>query len=747
MNLDNIYEYEEYDKVVFSSLIDKARALNFVYPKFVRTNNNILVACDVANLFKTNFFLFRDCVESNGFYKKNTRGNKLYNRINQSTMVFCSDALRSLDMALSSANVPLAMRIMKSIYDTLVLSTAINTDSLKKKSCLTEKQLSKYATLLSNIHDEDDLFYVNKIRAKLKQNDLNSVPSQFSSFNLSLDWLTPLFSAVGENKIKSIFNKSYEQLVQNISVEDITKILGIFEFDFINQMAVPFYEYSIVDIYMNNKNPAITPLVFDDINELGISYYSKYEESFLLDSLKLLPKLFVTYFKTTSIQNNDLLSWFSKVNTDIVLKPFSNYKRDYYPEGGASKEVQRISFERGNESSYVNIVNDFKQQAKLGSSYYIDNQNYYVNLSECNIDPMFIKVMKGLINIDSDEKKESINKYFSNYKDTYIVSDDAFCVDKNNPRWAKDRHNYCSSSYEGQVNNNFSGDLAYKWQSVFKSLLNGFRFHDIKKLPIEAQCNFFNLKEPKRIFINYNADNKYKMEDELATGQFLISCVQSFTNVCNLILVNDIASALNETKKLYDSIIIKTYIGIKNKQEVKGVVVDQGDLTVFKFLSDAMNYTTINIQLTNDKKELIEGNIFPSKVYNSDEANNFYRMKHPKIIRDMMEEHELFSFTGDDGLNSVDDIASYLSNNIGLDVSVSTFNRLYISNLSKKVPFFSTKEISDNTLSLMILDFASLINRTLQYDIMSNIIDKKSITKVIDVVNYMLKRDLGEIDV
>lgn len=749
MNFINIYEYSDYDKEAFADIIERVKSFNFISPKYVVSDDSISVACDVVSLFKTNFFIFKDYIEFHGFYKEKIEINKIYNRTNKSAIEYYSNALRSLDMAVASSNIPLAMRIMRSLYESLVISIALNYRLANQKLSILNKSAIERAESISkgvDIKDNDDDYYINKIAEKLKNNDINSIPSLLASFESSLNWTVPLFKTFDESKIKKIFNKSFEQLSENIKIEDITKVLGIFEFDSMHQMTSPFYYYSIVDIYLNSKNPTITPLYFDNANELGISYYSNYEKAFFLDELKQLTSLFSIYFRSTSFNDNKLLDRFEKVNEDIVLSPFLNIPDNYYPKSRAKTGVRRISFDIGNESSYVNIVKKFRQQAKNGDNYSIKKDDYYKNLEFCNIDSMFIKIIKNIIKSESIEEKESINNYFATYKDNYIVCDDAFSIDSNNPRWFDNERYLLYGYYNGLVNENHSSNLAYKWQNVFKSLLNGLRFYDIKKLPIEAKCKLFENAESKKVFINYNSENIYKKE-ELATAQFLISSIQSFTNICNLILINDASTALNEAKKLYESIILKTYIGIKNKKDFRGVILDQEKLTVFKFLSESMNYTTINIQLTNDKKELIERKVFPTKEYESERAEYFYKMKQPKLIKDIMNNNKPFSFTAEDELHSINDIAKYLSNKIGLDVSVSIFNRMYLLNQSINSPFFSDDDVSDNTLSLMILDFASLLNRTLPYDIIADLIDDKRLKNVMDIINFMIKKDLGEINV
>ncbi len=746
MDFDNIYDYCDYDEVCFSDILESAIASNFFTTKYVRSDDSISMASDVLDLFTAHFYIFRDYAESHGIYKSSSKLNALYNRTNKSTLAYCSNALRSLTMAVSTANIPLAMRIMRSLYETLVISTALNYKLSNQKTSVLNKSATKKAESICGVDENDDKFYINKIKEKLNKNDINSTPSRFSSFDCSFDWTAPLFESFDESKIKSVFNKSLEQLLDNIEIEDITKILGLYEFDSMHQMTDPFYHHSIIEIYSNSKNPTISPLCFDDPNESGLSYYSKYEEAFFLDEIKQLGPLFSTYFRSTALKSKKLINRFDRVNEDIVLSSFSYYSDDYYPDSESPKRVKRISFESGNESSYVNIVKNFKQQAKDGISYNIDKDDYYKDLEECNIDPMFIKILTGLTKSDSTEEMESINNYFSTYKDNYIVSDDAFFIDENNPRWFDKNKPRLYGYYDGLVNEGHSSDLAYKWQNIFKSLLNGLRFDDIKNLPIEAQYKFFETSDYKKIFINYNAENHYSKE-ESAIAQFLISTIQSFTNICNLILINDASTALNEAKKLYESIIIKTYIGIKNKKELSGIVENQDNLPVFKFLSEAMNYTTITIQLTNDKKELIESNLFPQNEYVEEKAEKFFSKKHPKLIKDMIDETKLFSFAADDDLHSIDDIALYLSNTIGLDVSASTFNRMYLSNLSINVPFFNDGDASDNTLSLMILDFASLLNRTLSYDIISDLIADEYLNKVVDVINFMIEKDLDEIDV
>lgn len=746
MDFDNIYEYSEYNEARFSDIIKSAMVSKFVSPRYIRFDDSITIASEVVTMFKTNFFIFKDYIESNGIYRRKSRFNELYNRTNKSSLVYFSNALRSLDMAVASANIPLAMRIIRSLYESLVIIIAINYELDSQNSAVLNKYVKRKMESTGKLVVNDDKYYVNKIREKLNKNDINSTPSLFSSFECSLDWLTTLFESLDESKIKSIYNKSLEQLLVNIEIEDITKVMGIFEFDSMHQMSGPFYYHSIVDIYLNSKIPTMTPLSFDDLNEVGISYYSKFKEAFFLDELKQLGSLFSTYFKSTAFNNVDLIRRFDRVNLDIVLSPFNRYIENYYPESNSPISVKRISFEIGNESSYVNIVKNFKLQSQEGECYHINNDDYYKDLEKGNIDPMFIKILKGLIKTGSLKEMESINEYFSTYKDNYIVSDDAFFINQDNPRWIDKNRHQLNNYYDGLVNNNSSSNLAYKWQNVFKSLLNGLRFDDIDKLPIEAQYKLFKTGEYKKIFINYNAENIYK-KDELSTAQLLISSIQSFTNICNLILINDVSTALNEAKKLYDTIIIKTYIGIKNKKELRQVIINQEDLTVFKFLSEAMNYTTISIQLTNDKKELIEGNLFPTKEYDGEKAEKFFALKQPKLIKKMIKENELFSFAADDDLHSIDDIAFYLCNKIGLDVSVSTFNRMSLYNKFLNAPFFTEGVISDNTLSLMILDFASLLNRTLPYDIISDLISNESLINVMSVVNFMIEKDLGEINV
>lgn len=746
MDFDNIYNNEEYDDVLFSDIFNRVKSSKFFYPKYMERNSNLSVACEVIELFKTNFFMFNSYLESECIYTKSNKVTSLCSRINHSTRDFFYNSLRSLNMAIANSNVPLSMRIINSIYETLVISTSINYGLVNNDSSELYQSITKRCSVVNKINCSKDSTCISDMKNKLHKNDINSIPPSFEYFYNSLQWLSPLFKDCDENKLSRIFNVPLDSIIKDFNVDDLGKILGIYQFENLHEMTKPFCNYSIVDIYLNNKNPSLTSLDFDEINERGISYYSRYEEALLLDSLKQLPILFEIYFKSIPNMQTEMVSRFSRANYDFVLNPFRTYTTRY-PDGENQKPVQIISFEKSNESCYASIVEKFKIQSKLKKGYFVTKEDYYKKLEFCNIDPMFIKIIQGLVPTVSIDEQAFVNNYFTTYKDNYVVSDEAFSIYDNNPRWNDLNSSLFDGFYKNQVNTNSSSKLAYKWQNVFKSLLNGIRFNDINKIPIEANCDFIGLDKGKKVFINYKVDNEYNLKGEFATGQFLISSIQSFVNICNLILINDFASAIRESKKLYESIVLKTYIGFKNSQEAKYAQIEQENLTVFKFLSEAMNHNSINIQLTNDKKELFEQNIFPTKEYNCVIANNYFSRRIPKIIKDMINNNEWFSFADNDDLDSFDDIANYLSNYVGLDLSLSSYDQIYVSNFSLNVPFFSTHCVSDNVMSLLILDFASLLNRTLPYDIITEIVDNKSLTKLMDIVSYMLNEDLGGIDV
>jgi hypothetical protein len=692
---------------------------------------------DLSLLFEANFMQYKMFCESNGIYKDESNNN--YNYINKSTLESIAKALNSLRCALASVNIPLSMRIIREIYDTLIVSIAINQGELENKKGYLysnyDSELAKY-----NSDDVSDSYYIDRLIKKIDGRKIFDDVCDFSLFDLDLSFTYPLFRQLDKDKECVNIKKPNKNKKQKIKTVDLAKILNLHDMDYIYEMTQSFYSYSLLNQFFDSEYYAVSPLDFPDDNRKALCIYINLNKVYLLQALKQLSKLLDAYFGSCFTNG---LERYKAVNKQII-KECCNLSVDYFEKIEDFSFSNQMSFEDSDEAKFVSILKDFKQQKMNGEQYHIENDKFYPSLTRCNVDPTFIDIMRGKISIDTDRDKDSINKFFNDYKQCHLVTDECYHINHE-----MDVDTMFGTVYDdklpGFYNIKRSGDLAYKWMNIFRSFLNGIRFSDTQVFPIEAYVKSDINSDMRKIFILNNAQNVYKKNVENNIDQLMISCVQMFCNMCNSIILNDESTALNEARRLYDAIVIKTYLSATFFEDYYSDK-DGNQSRLISYLNDSVLADEIGLIRTKNKKIVEESHLFADKRYNEKLEKRYIDRCTTDIERKKIDTFKPFSFTLSDNLKSVNDIADFLYNEKGIDVYLVTFNKMLDSYAAFTAPFLNKGGSNDDALVLMILDYASLLVRTTGIDLIITATDSSRINRAVSVLNYMLKKDLKLLD-
>lgn len=618
-------------------------------------------------------------------------------RVDKRVIEYLSISLKTLRMALATANCSFAMRITEGIYRTLILAIALNIKDDDGKYILLKTYLDeKYLFDFSDESNEDYIKRISYNSESIVSFELLNFKKK-NLFNDDLSWTYPLFKILdSENLLCNIRNPEDKY---KITLDDISRVLVMNSYDIIPCTSEAFNTYSSFEHYFDAKNPVIPPFDFAEDKKYSFFFnFSRFSIGNVFSSVLYMTSMIVEFLY--SIEINEKLS----------------------------KKFNDISFQI-TESLYNldSKVDDIKNPKKT-----LMNEPFAAtNMNEVrNNDDMFAKILNGMVDVSSDKDKEAINEYFVTYRDKFLVSNEVYGVE----------HVFVSNQISSE-------SIALKYMNCFRSLLNGLRFSKYERYPSKSKY------DKKKVFPDNNkifkkASNQiFKSKYEDLSFENIITSYQLLANVCNSVIIGDKDNALIEAKHLYETIGLKTALFRWDMENF----FDEKDI---EKVSSYLRYQEANMQngLTSLLKCEFAKFIEKDEVFNDipfdKVTENKYKTKFAKDSGfETFPVMDNFKFTKINSINSYETLFKYLSDKKEMNIVLSQFDRMYKQHNKLSMPFFDDDDIKDQDLILLILELAEILVQTTLFDTIVMFLKDDNIDIVIDTVLYMIKSDLAMIEI
>jgi len=695
----NIFEwdFEKADYLDFNFKLFEIMIENYDDIKYVDYDDEKLYYLfEELSLFNIIYYQFEKYIKEHN--SLNSVTEKEIKRVNERVIEYVSSSLKTLRMALSSANCPFAMRITEGIYRTLLLAIALNVRDdegsyILLNSYLEEKKLFDFS-------DESNEAYAKRIGynsgavlsfdlVDFKENNL---------FHDNLSWTYPLFQFKDPKNLKC--NIKGEADKGKITLDEISRALGMHSYDIIPYTAGAFNSYSVFEHYFDAKNPVISPLDLAEEKYFSFHFnYSRHSIGDIFSSVLTLTSFIAEFFDATVIDEK-LSKKFNDISFEIT--------EGLYDLDGRIDDIKNPKKSLMNEPFAPKNKNEVR-----------------------NNDDMFARIFNRKVKVSTDKEKEVIDEYFTTYRDKYLVSNDVYGVD----------HIFKSSRISSE-------SIALKYMNCFRSLLNGLRFSMDDKYPSKSKFNkndsFLDNNSENKIF--FKASSKvFKSKEENISFENIITSYQIMANACNSVIIGDKANAINEAKHLYEVIGLKTALFRWDMEKTFDEELNDETSSYFKYqkVSIENGLTTL---LKCEFTKFIECEEILSEVSFDKAVEKKYKAEFVKESDfDSFPHLDDFKFTNIDSINSYETLIKYLSVEKDMNIVFTQFDRMYKQYNKLSMPFFGSDDIKDQDLVLLVLELAELLIKTTLFDTIEMFLKYENFDIALETVLYMIRGDLSRI--
>ena len=639
-----------------------------------------------AALYYTLFTYYTEFLETHNLFTS-TSSLKELNKFNRNFIYNIKDRLRVLTINMDIGCYPHAIRILREMYKSIIIAIAINEDDESGNNILFD---SFYKRILTT---KTDLFNLKSFCANVMKNCEESVtegiPTKYKteSFYDDLSWTYPLFLKLDPEHKMVKFDDSYPVGNKNIDIKDLAKVVLDSNFEILDLLTEPFEHYSTVEYFINANSYSYPSFNFDDEIERAL----RDDEEVVFESIKYCLSYMISLI-TSYLSKTQLPSYLSALLLNIGhlnMDMFNNLT-----------EEDIANLDNKNEVSIF--------QSKILTSF-------------TNLDSTFIRIISHDVSVKDDEERKVIDEYFSSYREQFLFSNDVLFYEQTI-----------------KIDNFSSKNMAIKYSNIFRSLLNAMRFQGEKN----KDAKFSKLVKVKDIaedfyegFGNlyvYDGDVDISFSD--SEGDIMcISAVQLFINVCNSILIDDFNGVLEESKQLFESILVHLYIYNVTMKNGDSFRLDSSFIHEFyeknlEHFVSSFNFAELVIM--NETFQAMDDDFFSVS-----EVKGTVRIESSKYLFELGNNHSISGF---------DDLAFYLSES-GVNVKVEMFEKLYNA-YNKKSSMFKKKDaVEDELLSLIVLDLASMLFKTLRHSGLSLLNSMDTLEEIENLGFYMIKNDLRKI--
>lgn len=694
----NIFEWNfeenklfDYDVLLFEIMIE-----NYDYIKYVDYDDDKLYyLSEELSLFNIIYYQFQSYIKEHNSLSSITENEII--RVNERVIEYVGTSLKTLRMALITANCSFTMRISDGIYRTLLLAIALNVRDDEGRYILLNSYLDEKH--LFDFSDDSNEVYAKRISCN------TGIAMSYELLNLKeknlfeddLSWTYPLFQFKDPDNIYC----NIKDEKSKITLDDISRVLGMNSYDIIPCTAEAFTSYSAFEHYFDAKCPVISPFDFEE--DKKDSFYFNYSRHFIGDifsSVLTMTSFIAEFFDSMDI-DEELAVKFDDISFEIT--------ESLYDLDGKIDDIKSPNISLMKDPFIAKNMNEVR-----------------------NNDDMFARIFNGDVKVTTDKDKEVINNYFTTYRDNFIISNEVYGVD----------HVFTSSSI-------LSESIALKYMNCFRSLLNGLRFSKDKKYP--SKSKFSN----KDTFLDNSVNNKllfkasttvFKSKSEDLSFLNIITSYQIMANVCNSVIIGDKANAIKEAKHLYETIGLKTALfrWDMEKSFTKNLTDETSSYLKYQKANRKNGLTSLFKSACSQFIESEE--MFKDAPFNKINENK-YKMKFAKVSGyDYFPEFDDFKFTKIDSINSYETLFKYLSDEKDMNIVLTQFDRMYKQYHKLSMPLFGDDDIKDQDLVLLILELSEILIHTTLFDAIVMFLKDDNIEIVLDTVLYMIREDLARIE-
>ncbi len=681
INFDNIFEmFDSYGNPEYTKMIEEVLDHynnNLHFEKEGAYNNGADHVLQMKiGLYYTTFSFFKDHL--NSYKLLDQSGNKDVDKINNDIVAYIFNAIRHCLVSSSTANHPLLLRSIRELYEIVIIGIAINQINEKGQYVL----LSSFKERVDSISYKsfNKKSFIRDLKSNLKKtvDDRTYFSYGVNSFTDDLQWTYPLFKMIDPYHKRVKLEKCDDCDSWNITISNLAHLLEVKGSNIVDFETAAYKHVSIFEHFSNSINPTIHRMEFgDEVGDLYTANINKIRESCKSASI-CIAQVIDSFFYAISIPQRLTLMLSNLVR--IIIYSVSNTLKD-----GDNDELDDL-------------------QVVLSGITYIDSK--------------FMEILKKEIYIKKDKQKEKINKYFSCYKDDFLVTNDVFNIDK------------IIDGNEQSLNN-----IAIKYMSVFRSLLFGLRYYHDNELPslVTAKNTYMGYPKSvlhKKTFLCDEVENYIEDSFDALT----ISEIQGMANICNMALLGDDIAILDEARVLYESIIMKTYINLKIKDDksLKKEKIAEYFEAASKIIMPKQKVLAMRDQMLEDEYN----NQFSSASIKKKFAAN------TESYTSMIDDDLLFSNCKSDGIQSFDDMLKFLGKR-DINLHLSMFDKFYNQRAFETLPYINRSKLSDDELKLIIMDFSLLIFKSLKYDFLADRSCDDTINEIIGLGIYMVDYDLN----
>jgi hypothetical protein len=676
INFDNIFEMidsygnPDYIKMINEIVSQYNHDLHFEKEGSYNNRQDQELQMMIGLYFAT-FKYFKEYLDS--YRLLNRSGNKDVDRINNSMTSYIFDSVRVCLVSISTANHPLFLRTVRELYESIVIAIAINQIDEKGQYVL----LSSFNDKVSSVSYRPftEKLFVKDLKSNLKKgiDDRTFFNFNVSSFTDDLEWTYPIFKMIDPYHKKVKLKKSDDSGTWGITVLNLANLLDIKGYDIVEFETLAYKHISILEHFSDSINPTVHKMSFEnEINDLYIANIQRIRESCKSASI-FITHVIDSFFYAIAIPQRLSLILSNLVRVITYTVPnnlMSSFKDDF---AGLYEELPGITYK----------------------------------------DSKFMEILKENLDIISDNQKDKINKYFSTYKDKFLVTNDVYTIGK---------------TIEGDEHS--CTNITIKYMNVFRSLLFGLRYYKDNDLPSLLTAKHTFMGYPKSV-----ANKKAFLTDELVNYQesnidvLTLSLIQGVANLCNSALLGANISFLEEARLLYESIILKTYLNIKFKDD---------DCVVDKYFEESAKTIMAQHKVISLRDKIIQDDL-NNHLIDSSMKKTF--AMYNDMYSTNLSNHFLFSVCEVDGIESFDDMLKYLS---GRDIylHLSSFDKFYNQKSFEILPYINKANLTDNEVKLTILDLSLLVFKCFKYDSFLKKVGYEKLTDVIQLGIYMINCEM-----
>jgi hypothetical protein len=681
INFDNIFEmFDSYGNPDYKKMIDEVLSqynnqLHFEKEGSYKHKSDQELQMMIG-LYFTTFSFFKDYL--NSYKMLNQSGNKYIDGINCDVTSYIFNSIKHCLVSSATANHPSLLRTIRELYEVIVIGIAVNQINDKGKYVLLSSFKERVDSISYNSFNKKS--FLRDIKSNLKNTveDRTYYNYNVKSFTDDLRWTYPLFKMIDPYQKKVKLEKCDDGDSWNITISNLAHLMDVKGYSIVEFETATYSHLSIFEHFSNSINPTIHRMEFaGEVKELYNANIKRIRES-CKSACIFITHIIDSFFYSTAIP-------------------------------------QRISLMLSN---MVRVIN-YGVSTSILDEVFDELEGLHEELSGITYnDSKFMELLKNKILITKDKQKERINKYFSLYKDKFLVTNDVFNIDK------------VIEGDEHSLNN-----IAIKYLNIFRSLLFGLRYYQDNELPHIVTAKHTYLGYPKSVsnkktFLSGGFENYKEDSFDVLT----ISVIQGISNICNSALIGDDIAILEEARILYESVIMKTYINLKLKDdaslkenivseyfdECSKVIMPQQKVLIMRdsMINDELNNQSTPISL---KKRFVAN----SERYTSRIDNNL-----------------LFGICKDDGLESFDEMLRYLGRR-NINLHLTMFDKFYNQKSFETLPYINKSKLSDDEFKLIIMDLSLLVFKSLKYDFLADRCCDDKVNELIELGIYMVDYDLS----